>query len=196
LCSGLTTCSALVWQRINCYQGQADAAFGSVRTAHELHKRGFYSLLVVKGCVNGFPKQYFKEWGGTNPNRGDHKTLTASIDSEYGHCDMIAVGWCSKKDMIKTFIRTCSTTTPRTPLRVPRTERIEEDGVWMKNTYFKETARPKLLEDLYANFSTIDYYDRLRQGYLKMEVQWQTNKWWKRLFTTILGITFTDCFLE
>lgn len=172
----------------------ADAAFGSVRTAHELFLRGFFALLVVKGCSVGFPKEYFNDWAKKTENRGVWKTLQTSFHSPTGRIPMTAVVWIAKSGMVKTFIGTCSTTLRGPDLNVPRSKRVEEEGVWVKTTTMKPTARPQLVADLFEHFSTIDYHDRLRQGYLKMEIQWKTHSWWKRLFTTLLGMIFTDSY--
>lgn len=39
---------------------------------------------------------------------------------------------------------------------------------------------------------TIDAHDPYRQGVLKIEEHWFTNKWWYRMFATMVGVIITD----
>lgn len=52
-----------------------------------------------------------------------------------------------------------------------------------------------MVEKFYEYFNTIDVHDHLRQGSLAMEESWATKYWRHRLFTTILGMIFTNNFL-
>lgn len=173
----------------------ADSAFGSLQTCGYLLSSGLHFLGVVKTCSGGYPMAFYKSWGKTNPQRGQWKTTTTNISVNGIEHTIIAVGWCSKHDMIKTFIGTRSTTLPGTPLVVQRSKQVSVDGIWQRVNESKETTRPKLIEDLFKYFSVIDYHDRLRQGYLQMEINWKTKKWWHRLFATLLSMIFTDCYL-
>ena len=44
-------------------------------------------------------------------------------------------------------------------------------------------------------FGAVDLHDRYRQGFLNLEDSWKTKRCWLRVFTTILGICFTDAYL-
>ena len=76
-----------------------------------------------------------------------------------------------------------------------RVVEYEEEGVAMIEKIDRVTPRCRMVKDLFTYFGVIDIHDRYRQGYLKLEITWRTHKWWKRLFTTILGMICTDAFL-
>jgi hypothetical protein len=52
-----------------------------------------------------------------------------------------------------------------------------------------------MVELLFQAFSTIDISDHYRQGILELERHWLTKHWWVRIFTTVLGIVFTNIYL-
>lgn len=172
-----------------------DSAFASVQTCGHLLSKGLDFLGVVKTCTTGYPMAYFKNWASTKPERGQWKTVVGALTIQGRPREITAVGWCSKTDMVKTFIGSTSTTLEGNPIRVPRSKLQDIDGIWQKITVERETKRPKLVEDIFKHFSTIDYHDRLRQGYLQMEIYWKTHKWSHRLFATLLGMMFTDCYM-
>lgn len=58
----------------------------------------------------------------------------------------------------------------------------------------KTIPRPALVEMLFKHFSCIDVHDHLRQGSLCLEESWRTQLWWHRIFATMLGVIFTDCY--
>jgi hypothetical protein len=109
--------------------------------------------------------------------------------------DITAVGWIPKSKMLKMFIGTTSTTLPGPPLVVQRTKIDVIDNIRQRVHINKSTERPKLVHDLFEHFSTIDHHDHLRQGNLQMEIFWKTKVWWRRLFTTLLAMVLTDCYL-
>ena len=57
-----------------------------------------------------------------------------------------------------------------------------------------EIPRPKMIEEYFSCFSNIDVHDHYRQGSLAIERSWVTQKWYHRIFSTILGICVTDAF--
>ena len=166
-----------------------DAAFGSYLTASTLLSRGLFSLFVVKTCTSGFPNQYLLGWGSSNPDRGESIAVTT------GEGNMFGVGWISKPGMLKRFVCTCSTTLEGKGSAVHRTKREIVDGIWQTNTIEKTTRRPKCIEELFWYFSAIDFNDRLRQGYLALELSWVTTIWWHRLFATLIGMSFSCGYL-
>jgi hypothetical protein len=40
----------------------------------------------------------------------------------------------------------------------------------------------------------IDVHDHYRQGTLGLERHWKTYTWWHKLFCTIAGVVYTDCY--
>ncbi len=178
-----------------------DAAFGSLTTCTELYRRGLYFLGVIKTACSGFPKKFFEAWGkGENgnakPTRGDCKVLRTTIGTGNNTTEVTALGWYAKDGMVKQFIGSTSVTTAGTPLKVPRTKlSVDENGVITTKTIYRETPRPKLVEDLFKYFGAIDHHDRYRQGYLAMERSWGTKCWWHRVFCTLYGMCLTDAYL-
>jgi len=71
---------------------------------------------------------------------------------------------------------------------------VSLNGVETSTVIQKEIMRPQMIEDFFEYFSCIDIHDHLRQGSLKMEESWKTKTWWHRIFATVLGIIFTDCY--
>jgi len=169
----------------------ADAAFGSVRTALEVEKLGNHFMGVVKTATKGYPKQVFKAWGSSDRERGEHKVLTATVEG----VNVISLGRYAKPGLVKTFVATTGVTIPGEPITVKRTYRLVRDGTVVTEKRDKTTPRPKLVEDLFKHFGVIDFHDRLRQGYLKLEKIYLTKVWWRRLFTTVFGICVVDAYL-
>ncbi len=52
-----------------------------------------------------------------------------------------------------------------------------------------------MIEEFFSCFSQIDIHDHYRQGSLQIEKSWITQKWYHRLFATLLGVSITDAFL-
>ena len=104
----------------------------------------------MKGCHSGYPKQYFKEWKDTNnPPRGSYKSAVTTIKDRNGNDrKVMGVGWVAKRDMVKTFIGTYSTTLLGRTHLVPRS-RPGADGVVLRVTEMRETLRPQMVEDTF-----------------------------------------------
>jgi hypothetical protein len=105
---------------------------------------------------------------------------------------VVAVGWYCK--LIKTIISTCGNCLEGVAQVVPRSRRIEINGLWETENYFKSTRRVNIVQNMFRHFSTIDIHDHYRQGTLALEYHWKTRNWWHRLFSTLLGIIFTDAY--
>lgn len=71
----------------------------------------------------------------------------------------------------------------------------QEEGIWVNELDFENVRRPKVIDEGMKYFGAVDLNDRYRQGYLNMESSWATKRLWVRIFTTILGICFTDAYL-
>ena len=76
----------------------------------------------------------------------------------------------------------------------PRTRRAVRNGIQVTEVYSKKVMRPRIIELVFRQFEAIDRHDAYRQGQLSMERTCGTRTWWHRLFATILGVIFTDCY--
>jgi hypothetical protein len=87
-------------------------------------------------------------------------------------------------------------TTDGDPLVVKRTRLYDDPILDMTttDTILRTTARPALVGWLFKFVGCIDFHDRLRQGYLRMEVAWLTTNWWHRLFSTLFAMLLTNAF--
>jgi hypothetical protein len=163
-----------------------DSAFGSVKTARELHKRGLHFTGLVKTASREFPKGWLASY--KYPSRGAHVVMKAKIQAT--NTTLYACGWHDRTT--KMFVSTCGTTlaakVPALKLRYKR----EGDAIV---TFFKEVPRPSLAETYFDNANAIDVHNHYRQGSLALEETWRTQTWWHRSFATLLGMTVTDSFL-
>lgn len=60
--------------------------------------------------------------------------------------------------------------------------------------YNKVISRPKMVEQYFENFGSVDHNDRKRQGDLAFHMHWSTRTWWHRLFSTLYGVMITDAY--
>jgi hypothetical protein len=173
----------------------ADSAFSSVDTCSALLDHGLYFLGIVKTASSRFPKAYFKAWASNESlPRGSHKVVKSFVRISNGtEAQIFAVGWMDKK--LKTLICSRGITTPGVPARKRRHRIIIENGRPNTIRYEIQVNRPKVVEQLFNSFSTLDIHDHFRQGSLAMEQGWQTRTWWHRLFSSIFGIICTDAYL-
>jgi hypothetical protein len=161
-----------------------------VKLTKEVELRGNRFLGIVKTCSRGYPKAQFKIWGNQVHERGDHKVYETMIDGKR----VYALGWYAKPNLVKTFIASTYSTLPGEPIRVLRTKPTEEDGEIVYQKRVKVTKRPVVIQKLFEYFGTIDFHDRYRQGYLKLEKTFVVKSWTKRIFTTLLGMCVVDAF--
>jgi hypothetical protein len=194
----------------------ADAAFSSLATCTALLLNGLFYLGIVKTATKGYPVQFCKNWEGQNPVRGDHRSISTTVNVRGEARKVISSLWCSKRDQVKKLIGTCSTTLNGDAIRVQRSKRVlvevdeeEKDdadnddeggdapapqGIWVTQRAIVPTDRPKIAQDLFEDFGAIDLHDRYRQGILKLEMVWRTRFMWQRLFATIEGMIVTDAY--
>ena len=108
----------------------------------------------------------------------------------------MAVAWKAKK--LITTISTIGNTLPGDNQVLQRHKRVlvNADGEEFYETerYTKTLPRPKVIQNLFSNFSLIDIHDHYRQGILHLEASWHTKKYWHRMFSTLLGMIFTNSY--
>ena len=189
----------------------ADSAFSSVKTLIALFSiLGLFFGGMVKTAHTHFPKDYFKQWfdrknaehqrDPVNNPRGDWITLQSTFRNTANPEDLrehpiYAVGWADKvlKHIVCNF---------GTSLRCPSDSRRPRKRVAVDpETGFNETInyekvikRPDFIKKFFDGFAAIDINDHYRQGILEMERTWLTPRWWMRIFTTMMGVIFTNCF--
>ena len=105
----------------------------------------------------------------------------------------MAVGWADKK--LKTIITTRGSTLPGTPCVKKRVHKVMVDGEIVDEHVQFSVPRPQMVEFGFDVYSTIDVHDHFRQGSLRMESGWKTQKWWHRVFASMLGMIATDSYL-
>jgi len=175
----------------------ADSAFSSVATAIAMLQHGLHFAGIVKTAYKGFPVDEFKRWEDTTPKsaKGEAKAMTTNVLIDSQEHKLLAVDWRSFK--MKRIIATCSNLDPGMPHMVQRTCTAIDSasGDSRKVRYMKEVPRPKVVQLLFDNFSAVDVHNHSRQGTLALERSWKTNAWWHRVFVTVLGVIYTDCFL-
>lgn len=170
----------------------ADSYFSSTTTAIAMLKHGLHFTGIVKTAHANFPKDVMNEMDSKSMNRGDTVAFRTSTKVNDEKHKLLAVGWKSK--VMKKVISTCGNTLPGKAHVVKRSKVIDKDGKWETKTYTKSTNRPQVIVDLFEHFSAIDVHDHYRQGILECERNFPTKTWWIRIFTTIMGMIYTDCY--
>ena len=179
-----------------------DSYFASVETLLALAKHGLYFMGIVKTAHREYPMKHLKNWyavgNAANPPlvRGSHKVLLSTYVAPDGsNHSMIACGWAERKTL-KTIVSNRGTTDQGTP-SIRTRHRVAQgiDNVLFTQRYSISVPRPKVIEMLFDSFAAVDIADHLRQGSLSMETSWLTKSWYVRVFATVLGMIFTDCYL-
>ena len=176
----------------------ADAAFSSLLTASELLRRGTWFIGIMKGYTKGFPVKYMEDFAKSNPNKRDYKVITTStIDDQNRSRTVMGILHCVKRGKVRAVLATVSNCLPGLPREIRHSlyTKQNEDGVWIKQFRTSVLSRPNAVELGSRQFGAVDLNDRFRQGILNQEDIWHTKTCWIRLFTTILGICYTDAYL-
>jgi hypothetical protein len=105
---------------------------------------------------------------------------------------LLAVGWHDCK--LKTFIASRGHTQRGSDSIRLRHAKVDVERVQFTERRVKSVKRPNVVELLCKYFSAVDIHDHLIQGSLNMEESWETKTWWHRIFATMLGVIFADCY--
>jgi hypothetical protein len=183
----------------------ADSAFASVKTAIALLVHcGMGFIGLVKTATKYFPKAYLNAYPLTN--RGDHTVLQAAVSpllvvthpTAHGVApiNLMAVAWNDNKR--KLLIATTGSTALGPPAlkhryRAPTAADGPDVGPCI--IFTKEVPRPLVVKTYFDNANAVDVHNHFRQGGIHMEQAWQTQTWWHRVFSTLLGMWATDAFL-
>lgn len=170
-----------------------DSAFSSFKTVLAVLNVGNNYTGIIKGATTGFPMPHFKEWEATSPQRGEYSVVETTVQVAGQARKVVGIAWKTK--MMKLIITTVGNTLPGNPLVSKRSKRIlMADGRYGTHRYTKETARPKVISDMFEHFSAVDVHDHYRQGTLRMEITWPTKTWHHRIIATVLGMVMVDAY--
>ena len=163
----------------------ADSAFASVATAVACKAIGLEFKGIVKTATASYPMHYLRTI--EYKERGDWVTLVAEIDSH----KIFATGW---GDMTrKNLVHTDGASSAGSSHRKRRWRECDDgDGTEVE---WRETKRPKVVEEYFDAAKVIDVHNHMRQGGLALEEAWATKSWEHRLASTLIGMIETDAFL-
>lgn len=196
--------TAVVMRLMNPWSGSgrlgiADAHFSSLSTCAALLNQGLWYIGIVKGCTKGYPVKFAEELEDSKPSVGSHTVITTTVrdNNNRDRTIMSVLYKLGKGNQLRKIIGSFSSSLPGSPQKIYRNKRVrsQEDGIWIKTRKVYTIQRPKIIEVGMKHFGAVDLHDRYRQGYLNMEDSWHTHRCWVRLFTTVLGICFTDAYL-
>ncbi len=185
--AGLTSGSGQPHEDANHFEVFAgDSWFSSVRTAEYMSTRGYHFIGQVKNAHKRFPKDWLNK-AMDEMAAGTWLVLRATTAKGV---NLIAMGYKYCKTKVLHFIMTegCGSTDPGQPYIAKFRNR---DGKLVK----KHIARPKVLVEFFGVANIIDVHNHIRQGTLRLEKRWRTEDCWFRLFTSMVGIILTDCWL-
>ncbi len=105
--------------------------------------------------------------------------------------DLIAIGYknCKNKSLHFIMMEGCGSTEPGQPY-IAKFQNL--DGKLVK----KHIACPKVLVQFFGVVNAIDFQNHIQQGTMWLKKRWQTEDCWFQLFTMIVGIILTDCWLS
>ncbi len=187
-----------------------DSWFGSLPTAVQLKLKGLYCTMMIKTAHKGFPKTEFQEWFAGHGRRVGTKAKRRNDlergSSKYYYLPLyhpgrresipvIAVGWADTT--LKMMISTRGHTQEGVPSQRKR-HRIEINnltGEYEQKIIEYDVKTNYIVSTYFDAFPAVDISDHYRQGILGIETNWVTKKFYIRLFSTILGVIFTNAYL-
>jgi hypothetical protein len=156
-----------------------------------------YFIGIIKGATKGYPVAYAQSFLATNPEKNSFKVIvTKERDSMNVERTIMSVLYALKPNMVRHIISSYSSSILGEEKTIARTivGSREVEGIWVNDRETETVRRPKVIDVGMRHFGAIDLNDRYRQGYLNMEQSWKTQRLWVRVFTTVLGICFTDAY--
>jgi hypothetical protein len=168
-----------------------DSAFASLKCVTNLKLNGLFTCGMVKTASRGYPKAFLVE-KLAQLERGESYILIKN-HQEANQAPIYAVAWKNTNNV--TIITNRGENVLVDPYIESYTHIVEVDGVLQDQKETNEISRTDMIKLYYDNYSKIDIHNHYRQSSVAMERVWATKSWVHRLFGTILGIIFTDCFL-
>ena len=162
-----------------------DSWFMSVTDVEVLAEKGLYGYGDVKTKTARYPTKELTELVGPNP--GDWAVMTTKVAG--GH-KVYAIGH-RRGGSVHTYISSHGVSV----IGKPQAHKEDIDALGVRA---QPRPCPKILNDWTAQQPQIDKRNRERQKMLAMEKRFVTTNFPYRLFTTILGMTFTTakCFYD
>ena len=161
-----------------------DAGFGCVKLAVAGAKIGVGFLCAIKNAHSQFPKAELESLMKDAPP-GTWACATQTIDN----VPLIATAYKYNKRKVLFFCWPvgAASVVPGQPYIA----KWEDD---LKRACSKEVARPVGISRFFELSNWIDIMNQLRQDVLGLEMKWVTKNCWFRLFTSLFGMTVTDCY--
>jgi hypothetical protein len=161
-----------------------DSAFGSVSTGSVVDQTGNDFTGAVKTATKFYPMTYLQSLSFAE--RGDIGVATCDVNGT----PMIAAVWNDKKP--KYFISTCGTTGDGEPSQKKRRRQLD-DGT--TQTYHRPVKRARLVADYHTGAQKIDVHNHYRQGGLRLEDAWKTDRYAGRVQASLVGTCEVDALL-
>ena len=141
----------------------ADSAFGQVRAAASLLLCGLFCIFNIKSCHKYFPKKNLKE--ETGPEVGAVLVKEAVVEHDGLRMIMWATGWRCTRDMVVTYLSTCSTSLVGKP-KIKNKYSLKKSGVTIKQEY--AVVRPVVSAEYQHEMGAIDTDNKDRHRFYLM----------------------------
>lgn len=163
----------------------ADSLFSSYATAVALFTHGMRLIGMVKSATRAYPMKFLNEWKesrfeseGPQGSVGSCTVLTSPVQYSSKRCEIAAIGYISHLQSLRTLVATTGSTD------------IEEDSFAAR----QHIAIPNIAHTYQKYCGVVDQLNQLRQGELRIEATWHTQKWTTRLFSSVLAMCLVDAY--
>lgn len=162
-----------------------DSGFGSIKVCAAGAKKGIAFICSVKQANALFPQKEIASMMKSAPS-GTWLQMKAVYEDE----PIICAGYKYSSNKVLYFCwppgaASCVEGEPYIA------QFRDENG----NPESRAVSRLSVFSRYFLHSNKIDIHNELRQGFLALEEEWVTTDCWFRLFTSIFGMTVTDCFL-
>lgn len=180
----------------------ADSHFSSVSTAYWCFAAGLNFMGIVKTAHKYYPKdEMISRFKNIPPEEVKGHFFAATCDVKLSAqlnltVKVNAVSWTSssKPSRIKHTVSTRGTTVPGSYHKKGILKELQYEGttVWARS--HKDIPRPKIVQELFDNFSTVDVHDHYRQGSLNVEDSYKTKNYRKKIWLSLIAMHITDAY--
>jgi len=167
----------------------ADSAYASVSLAVALLYFKLHLFGVVKTASKAFPKAFLQGLG-QSLERGQWRVMTSPVemvayDGTTVTATLRAVVWRDQK--VYTLLATRGSTEAGDPKVYKRWNHV-------RGFYTRTVPRPVLLQQIHANFGSVDGHNRYRHDALGLETKMRTPKMEQRLFIFHAGLLLVNAY--